>query len=210
MNENAGTVAGIDVGGARKGFHAVALRDGAFEAEASTSPERIVAWCLARHATVVAVDAPCAWSRSSSSRKAERDLKLGGRKVHCFATPTRERALGRHFYDWVFNGEKLYRQLTKHFRLFDGDRRDGWICFETFPHAIVCALAGNVVATKPKATKRRAVLHDHGYDARALTNVDFVDAALCSVAADRFRAGQMTLFGERSEGFIVVPAPGRP
>ena len=205
MTLHAITVAGIDVGGERKGFHAVALRDGVFETTASTNAGEIVDWCRARGATIVAVDAPCAWSQSSMSRQAERDLRLGGRKIHCFATPTRARADGKRFYGWVFNGEKLYQRLTDHFRLFDGDRRDGSICFETFPHAVICALAGSVVATTPKVSTRRAALRDLGYDDRVLANIDFVDAGLCAVAADKFGQGCTRLFGERADGFIVVP-----
>ena len=69
------TVAEIDVGGARKGFHAVALRDGVFETLTSIDPDEIVHWCLERHATIVAVDAPCGWSQAGASRLAERQLE---------------------------------------------------------------------------------------------------------------------------------------
>ena len=200
------TVVGIDVGGEHKGFHAVALSEGRFEARSSKLSTEITAWCLDRGATVVAVDAPCRWSRASSSRRAERELKLGAAKIHCFATPTRAAGARKRFYDWVFNGERLYEQLAHHFRLFDGERRDGAICFETFPHAILCSLAGRIVPAKPKAQRRRQALRDLGYDVRALTNIDLVDAGLCAVAAERFRAGRTTQFGERDEGFIVVPA----
>jgi hypothetical protein len=48
---------------------------------------------------------------------------------------------------------------------------------ETFPHAIVCALAGKVVATKPRTLNRRKALRDLGYDDSPLPNIDFVDAA---------------------------------
>src|SRR5450755_4271128 len=103
-------VVGIDVGGQRKGFHAVALRDGIFKKTASVEHAEIVGWCLELKAEVVAVDAPCGWSQSTSSRCAERDLKVAGHKIHCFATPTHSQAQAhtKHFYDWVFNGEKLY------------------------------------------------------------------------------------------------------
>jgi ligand-binding SRPBCC domain-containing protein len=40
------TVASIDVGGERKGFHAVALKDGLFvETKKFTDPYAIVDWC---------------------------------------------------------------------------------------------------------------------------------------------------------------------
>ena len=203
-------VVGIDVGGERKGFHAVALRNGVFEKATSTEPAEIVRWCLQRNVSIVAVDAPCRWSQSTSSRSAERDLKLAGRKIHCFATPTRSHALAhkRGFYDWVFNGETLYDLLAPHYPLFDGKPQEGPICFETFPHAIVCAFAGKVVRAKPKQSERRKVLRGRGYDDSPLSNIDFIDAALCAVTAERFREGHTIQFGRRDEGFIVMPIPG--
>ena len=203
------TVVGIDVGGQRKGFHAVALQGGYFvDRTTDTNPAVIVDWSLNHRATVVSVDAPCGWSKTGSSRLAERELELSGKKIFCFATPTRERAKNhdKRFYDWVFNGEKLYLQLLRDYQLFDGRRRKGTVCFETFPHAIVCAMAGRVVAAKPKARVRREALQNEGYNISTMSNIDFVDAALCAIAADEFRKGSYQSFGNREEGFIIVPA----
>ena len=198
---------GIDVGGERKGFHAVALQNGTFVATlADSDPAVIASWCRQLKAVVVAVDAPCGWSGGAASRLAERSLAIGDHKIHCFATPTRTRANKSSFYKWVFNGERLYRQLAKHYVLFDGSRRAGQACFETFPHAVVCALAGRVVPARPKRETRRAALRHCGYDVGSLTNVDFVDAGLCAVTAAAFARGSYRLFGEKNEGFIVVPA----
>ena len=207
MSSRNQTVVGIDVGGPRKGFHSVALRDGVFAKATSISPAEILEWCLAQKAQVVAVDAPCGWSQSGRSRQAERDLKLGKQKIHCFATPPLASALAhtRGFFDWVFNGEKLYQLLAAHYPLFHGKRRKGQCCFETFPHGIVCSLVGNIVATKPKVTNRRKVLIDRGYDVSLLINIDFIDAALCAVAAEDFRHGRTKHFGNQAEGFIVLP-----
>lgn len=208
MNQPVHTVVGIDVGGAKKGFHAVALRNGAFVRAAESDPAAIVAWCVVQKATVVAVDAPCAWSRKDSSRKAERDLRLFGEKIHCFATPTRERAKdnNKSFYCWVFNGEKLYQQLQNHYPLFNGEQCEGPVCIETFPHAAACALAGRVVSAKHKAKVRREVLQRRGYDAGILSNIDYVDAAICAVVAEAFRIGRYhPPFGNHEEGFIIVP-----
>jgi predicted nuclease with RNAse H fold len=202
------TVVGIDVGGNRKGYHAVALRSGkVFDTKTSTSPAEIVTWCLDMEAAVVSVDAPCRWSRSDSSRQAEKDLKVAGKKVHCFATPTKDRARSHKggFYDWVFNGEKLYELLAPHYPLYDGTLRKRSVSFETFPHAIVCSLQGKVVQAKPKLSKRRKVLCDRSYDVSMLSNIDLVDAALCAVAAEEFVKGHTMSFGEQDEGFIVVP-----
>jgi predicted RNase H-like nuclease len=52
---------------------------------------------------------------------------------------------------------------------------------------------------------RRAALKREGYDVSGLPNIDFVDAALCAAAADAFRINRYQLFGDREEGFIVVP-----
>jgi predicted RNase H-like nuclease len=147
-------VVGIDVGGEKKGFHAVAFQDRIFGKASSTDPCAMVKWCLDWNASVVAVDAPCGWSQSGSSRLAERELS--GRGIHSFATPTclNAQAHQKGFYGWVFNGLRLYTELGRHhYRLFDGGVREGPICFETFPHAVVCALLGRVVPAKPKKGK---------------------------------------------------------
>ena len=61
-------VVGIDVGGERKGFHAVALQNGTFVATlAHSDPAVIVSWCRQLKAVVVAVDAPCGWSAGGAS-----------------------------------------------------------------------------------------------------------------------------------------------
>jgi predicted nuclease with RNAse H fold len=202
------TVVGIDVGGAHKGFHAVALRDRRFVDQiTATDPTVIVAWCREHSAIVVAVDAPCEWSQAGLSRLTERELALLGKKINCFATPTRKNAENhtKGFYDWVFNGKRLYTHLRKNYPLFKGDPEKKPTCIETFPHAIVCAMAGRVIPAKPKAKVRRTALQDRGYDDRSLPNIDFVDAALCAVAANEFRMGNHQLFGNPQEGFIVVP-----
>ena len=95
--------------------------------------------------------------------------------------------------------------MAQHHTLFDGARRSSLTCFETFPHAVVCALAGRVVAARPKRETRRNALRQRGYDVDSLTNVDFVDAGLCAITADAFVRGKVQLFGNKFEGFIVVP-----
>ena len=63
-------------------------------------------------------------------------------------------------------------------------------CFETFPHAIVCAFAGKVVPAKPKKSERRKALRGRGYDDSPLSNIDSIDAALCAVTAEEFHKGR--------------------
>lgn len=204
MNEHGGTVVGIDVGGEKKGFHAVALVDGKFACRtAHRDPVAIVDWCLHHRAEMVGVDAPCKWSRSGSSRLAEREL--GNHGIHCFATPTESGALNRDFYKWVFNGQRLYLRLVNHYRLFNGERTRGRMCIETFPHAVVCAMAGKVVSARPKSRVRREALLNRCYDIDGLPNIDFVDAALCAVAAGEFGKGKCQCFGDPEEGIVVVP-----
>ena len=198
------TVVGIDVGGKRKGFHAVALVRGQFvHRKTDVDPRQIVVWCLQQKAEAIAVDAPCRWSLTGSCRRAERCLAIKG--IRCFATPMRTRAEALDFYQWMLNGEMLYQALAAHYTLFDGKRIVDPICFETFPHAIVCAIADRVVPSKHKAKVRRAALQSSGYDTHNLPNIDFIDAALCAVTAEEFRKGRYQCYGDRDEGYIVVP-----
>jgi len=199
------TLVGIDVGGEQKGFHAVALRGDTFvDTNTHTNPAVIVDWCLEHKARVIAVDAPCRWSKDGSSRLAERELMNRG--IWCFSSPTKYRAMHSDFYKWMLNGEKLYECLESHqYRRFDGERTNGLMCIETFPHAVVCAIAGPVSA-KHKLEVRRKALQNRGYDISTLLNIDFVDAALCALAADEFNKGNYQKFGNTEEGFIIVPA----
>lgn len=200
------TVIGIDVGGCGKGFHAVALRGGRFEPQHFRETAEVARWCGERDAQAIAVDAPCEWADSGRSREAERRLKVKEETIQYFKTPTRTLAKGRAFFDWVFNGEILYQCLRRHYQLYDGTgRQEGLIVFETFPHAVVCALAGRLVPARPKAKTRRSWLQEQGYDDAPLANIDFVDAALCALTAEQFLLGQTQQFGDVREGFIVVP-----
>ncbi len=204
MNRSSNTVIGIDVGGPRKGFHAVVLREGAIcGTKTDCDPKAMVAWCLEQDASVVGVDAPCMWSVAGKHREGERLLNQAG--MHCFYTPTRERAQGNPFYSWMLNGERLFQSLLTHFSLYTGAHSEKRVCFETFPHAIVCALKGRIVPAHPKTSVRREVLRTLGLDISSLTNIDLIDAALCAVAADAFRRGEATLYGDAEEGFVVVP-----
>ena len=82
---------GIDVGGARKGFHAVALRDGAYAGQlANGDVQELAHWCRSVvGARVIAIDAPCRWSSDGRSRSCERELMRRG--IFCFATPASRR-----------------------------------------------------------------------------------------------------------------------
>ena len=163
-----------------------------------------MSWCRQLKAVGVAVDAQCGWSGGGASRLTESRLAIGGNEIACFATPTRLRANKSNLYKWVFNGARLYQQLAQHYTLSSCARRGSWACCETFPHAVVCALAGRGAAW-PKRETRRNALWQCGYDVGSLTNVDFVCAGLCAITSDAFLHGSAMLHGNKVEGFIVVP-----
>lgn len=80
-------VVGVDVGGPRKGFHAVALQDGQYPEKLSTLiGEEVAAWYRRLKASVVGIDAPCRWSLTSRARPCERALAAEG--LHTFSTPS--------------------------------------------------------------------------------------------------------------------------
>jgi hypothetical protein len=95
--------------------------------------------------------------------------------------------------------------MKPHYPLLNGELVKRPVCFETFPHAIVCALAGKAVPAKPKKIRRLKVLSEQNYDVSVLSNIDFIDAALCALTADEFRKGRIRQFGTREEGILVVP-----
>lgn len=199
------TVVGVDVGGLGKGFHAVALTNGRFTPQHFKEANEVCQWILEVKATIIAIDAPCRWAASGKSRLAERELAIHGKPIQCFKTPARTSAVGNPFYGWVFNGETLYELLSASYDLFNGSQRTGTIVLETFPHAVACALAGSVIPASPKGLVRRHWLSKQGFDVGPLTNIDFVDAALCALTARQFHLGLTTAFGDSREGFIVIP-----
>lgn len=202
-------VAGVDVGGAKKGYHAVALCGGRnLDLYSSASASSIVAWCQEVGAQVIGIDAPCRWSVTGRSRPAERALMA--KKVWCFSTPTRERAENhpKKNFHWMLAGAELFARLEVTHRLFDGSAvaTTERVCFETFPQAVACALAGKVVSAKQKRTIRRELLRQTGLDTSRFTNIDLIDAALCAVTAHRFVLGAIEWVGDAESGVIAVPS----
>ena len=106
-------VVGVDVGGRRKGFHAVAMDGTGFLARRQTScVEQLAGWCREEiGARLVAVDAPCRWSAGDGARPAERELLAQG--IRCFLTPTRRAAVAhpKDYYEWMLRGADLFRRL---------------------------------------------------------------------------------------------------
>jgi predicted nuclease with RNAse H fold len=80
------------------------------------------------------------------------------------------------------------------------------VCFETFPHAITCALIqDDVPKAKLKRTQRARILGEHGVNTAALKSIDELDAALCALTAQALLAGKIRAYGDALGGYIVVP-----
>jgi predicted nuclease with RNAse H fold len=207
MRKSAHIAVGVDVGGAKKGFHAVALREGQFLGKFhACTAEAVVAWCTDMEASTVGVDAPCAWSLTGRRRPCEREL--AGLGIQAFATPCLATGHCHPFYAWMLNGAELFRLLAKHYDLYNGRHSLSHrpLCFETFPHAIACALAANTLLARDKRVDRRRLLNLAGIATDHLRNIDEVDAALCALTSHRLLSGHITHYGEEVEGFIVVPS----
>jgi len=204
---HADVVAGIDVGGAKKGFHAVALSDRAIVGKISSTDARaIVEWCVGVDAKVVGVDAPIAWSTTGRARAGELALMQVG--ISCFATPSEQVALSHptDYYGWMRNGLGLYSLLSKRFHTYDGhNMKQRPVMFETFPYAIARSLLGKAAASKSKREARRALLAREKISCELLTNIDFIDAALCALMAGYFSKGKFTQHGDSADGFIITP-----
>lgn len=130
-------------------------------------------------------------------------------KIWCFSTPSREtaEAHAKDHFRWMLNGAELFGDLEISHPLFDGNPRplSRLVCFETFPQAVACALAGTIVPARKKGTVRRALLTRAWVETSKLTNIDYIDAALCALAAYHFALGHFTTYGEPMTGLIVVP-----
>lgn len=198
---------GIDVGCVKKGFHAVALQGTKVLGTLNSGDvDKVVDWCIRQKADVVAIDAPCRWTRVGKSQPAEQQLMAN--RILCYSTPQRQIAIEHrtNFYGWVLRGERLFSALEKHFPLFDGPSTPLMkTCFETFPHAVTWHLTSGAAVGKLKRTQRRKLLQDAEIDTTCLTNIDFIDAALCAHAAQYFAKQDYFAYGEKETGFIVVP-----
>jgi predicted nuclease with RNAse H fold len=199
---------GIDVGSSARGFHAVAFREGKYFGKLRSSDTRSLAsWCKESGAHVIGIDAPCRWSTTGRARRAERELMA--QRIWCFSTPSFDNAEAHpsDYFGWMRHGAALYAALLSvGYSLFDGTRQPAQpVCFETFPHAIACALQGEVVSAKRKRQVRRRLLQENAIEIEALTNIDWIDAALCALVAHRFLSGSVKTCGTVEEGFIVLP-----
>jgi len=198
------------VGGARKGFHAVAIKDGKYSSHmVTTDVQRLSGWCIETvNARVISVDAPCRWSIDGRARPAERALM--GMGIWCFSTPTRQ---GPWLIREIISvGCSEARRCIAHLH-----RRTRWspdfqcpaegAALKSFPHAITWHMRGGNADASRKRAQRRALLEAAEIDLTMLTNIDLVDAALCALAAYRAATGGACVsFGEPGTGLIIVPA----
>ncbi len=102
--------AGVDVGGPRKGFHAVVLKSGAFLAQfQSNNHAEMAEWLIAQNPRFIGIDSPCQWRTGEKPRLAETELAHAG--IRCFFTPHRSEAINHPtgYYNWMLQGEKLYQ-----------------------------------------------------------------------------------------------------
>ncbi len=204
-------VIGIDVGGPTKGFHAVAL-DGLDTVARwqGSDVTQLTGWCAEQKAVVVAIDAPCRWRGPDLARAAERELAAEG--ISCYYAPTEQRAREHAFYQWMLPGAELYRALAARFPLYLGGAVTGPVAIETFPQAVACALAGEIVSAKPKEKRsvRRDLLQRSGIALTGDENTDELDALLCALTALGFTLGKFKAYGDAEGGFIVVPSGALP
>jgi len=206
-------VAGIDVGGARMGFHSVLLDGRRVVDQLNTSDaEALARWCL--RAERIAIDSPCGWALPGErSRLCERQLAAQG--VRCFVTPTREAALASqsNFYGWVLRGEALYQALQRSGVPIarDSQALAGRCCFESFPHGITVALSPQIeVKAALKLEQRSALLERFGVSLIGLSSIDWIDAAVCALAAQHIAKGaEAGIYGEPEGGLLVLPGRTR-
>jgi predicted nuclease with RNAse H fold len=199
-------VVGVDVGGPKKGFHAVALQDGQYCEKLSTLIAADIAeWCRRLKASVVGIDAPCRWSLTGRARPCERALAAEG--LYTFATPSQAKGEAHPFYRWMVKGADLCRCLEPSYPLFNGQWQPlSPVCFETFPHAVACALARKTLSAEQKRADRSRLLQEAGVKLEARANIDLIDAAICALAAHHLLTGTFKTYGDAVEGFIVVPS----
>lgn len=205
MNRTDPTVAGVDVGGAKKGFHAVALRDRHIvDTLATCSAAEVTRWCREQRAVAIGIDAPCRWSLTGRARPCERELAR--LRMSCFSTPSRAIGKDHPFYRWMVNGAELFRRLAPQYRLYDArSPMLDPICFETFPQAIACTLAGKTLSARHKRVDRRRLLEKVGIATDTIATIDEIDATLCALAAQHVLAGEFKALGDAAEGFILLP-----
>ena len=127
-----------------------------------------------------------------------------GASVIALDTPCRWSTTGR-----MLRGATLVQALeTSHPLLTTLSGTESHGCFETFPHAITWHLRAGNAQARQKRPQRLALLRQAGIDTTSLTSIDWIDAALCALAAHHLASGRpCQAYGEPASGLIVVPQP---
>ena len=195
-------VAGIDVGGERKGFHLVVLRDNQIVCSTrSLSPEIIAERCVELGVVAVGVDAPCQWGQAGQGAWPRSNFRRKG----FFASQHR---LGR----WQLGTTSMagcsmasvcttpYQQPTYCSREY-ARPKEKFICS---PAPSRCGLDGCGVARKAKAASALP-RQQHQIDLRLLRSIDAIDAGLCALTAGYVLAGKAYQYGDKAGGYLLVP-----
>ena len=190
-----GTFIGIDVGASKKGFHGIVLKNKKIiSIYHSLYVEEICCWCDDFSPDVIAIDAPCGWSKDRLSREAERNLIIKGKRIPCFSTPTKKISHTKKYYEWILNGEKLYEEL----------RLNRFNPIETYPYGIIRCLLDNYSFSKLELRKK--ILKKYDISSEKLLVIDEYDATLCAINACFYFYKQTKAFGNQAEGYIILPA----
>jgi predicted nuclease with RNAse H fold len=205
---DAHVVIGIDVAEPRKGLDLVALDldRHVLASHGRLTLEEVARITLALRPAVVCIDSPSGWSRSGSSRAAERQLARIG--IQSFRTG---RDPGDHpFYRWMRVGFEAFRLVSVGYPLYRGGPVAGTAA-EVFPHASACLLAGGLRAREtPKDTFRRSVLRAARVPEDQLETPDRVDAALGALTGLIALEDGHTAAGDPGEGVILLPVKSVP
>ena len=185
--------AGVDVGGRRKGFHAVVIDERAVVA----GPRRLVsapeaaAWLAGVDPVLTGIDSPIEAAPDGSPwRFCERELARSVCRIRWTPSPA-ALAGNPRYYGWVLNGLALYELLAAR----------GLGVLECFPTASWTRWAGKRPPTTSRAAWTCDALSKLGLEnPPARTNQDERDAIAAAVTARLHTAGLTEMFGE-----IAVP-----
>jgi predicted nuclease with RNAse H fold len=175
-------VAGIDVGGIRRGFHVAVVHaeSGEFLALQNLHLAEDIARLLMGFSELecVAIDCPpCAQIDGPRTRLAERQVNQAGFKVQW----TRRKPMAAD--EWMQNGERVWKNVRNSMGQVQ--------IIETFPTVVSSRLA-ECDWKLPLSLLKGGVIERSGYK-------DFVDASLCAWVAMRYLKGEALSFGSDGE-----------
>ena len=198
MEQVRAIVAGVDVGGPRKGFDVAVLRGTTVRLHRTTDPTEVAA--TVADAELVGVDAPAAWAPAGqASRPDERAFARAG---ICGIRYTPDEAAARArtdgYLDWVWQGLALYGALAD----------AGIPTVEVFPTAAWTrwcgARGGHTRLAWAREGLRRLRAAGLGDDAGGRPSQDAMDAIAAALVSRQAMAGTVERFGA-----LAVPAEGR-